>query len=312
MASDLEQLIEMGFDPDRAKIAVNKTGGLLPAIEWLDANSDKSLDEIQATTTTQPATDDTDEPPALQPGEVPRSLVCGDCGKKFRSQGQAEFHASKTEHVNFSESTEEIAPLTEEEKAARLVELRKKLEVKRAQHAEEEKTERKRNEQIRRKSTKETMDLKEDVQKKEHLKELAQKRRDKKEAIEAKERIKAKIEADKIARREKAEREKAEREGRAILPVKAAPAPTPTPPAPEPVSMNTEVTLRLQGGNVTLDERFPVDTTLSMVADSFAEKSKMEVNSLTRRMPRQIFDTTSFEKTLKDVGITTNEFLIVG
>jgi hypothetical protein len=40
-------------------------------------------------------------------------------GKKFRSQGQAEFHASKTQHVDFAESTEEIAPLTEEEKRER-------------------------------------------------------------------------------------------------------------------------------------------------------------------------------------------------
>ncbi|KAK2813150.1 hypothetical protein FQN50_000827 [Emmonsiellopsis sp. PD_5] len=311
MPSDLEQLIEMGFEPDRAKIAVNKTGGLLPAIEWLDANSDKSLDEIQATTT-QPATDDTDEPPALQPGEVPRSLVCGDCGKKFRSQGQAEFHASKTEHVNFSESTEEIAPLTEEEKAARLAQLREKLDAKRAEQAEVEKAEKKRNEQIRRKSTKETQDWKEDLQKKQRLKELAQKKREKQEEIAEKERVRARIEADKVARREKAEREKAEREGRAISPVRAAPAPTPTPPAPEPVPMNTEVTLRLQKGNVTLNERFSVDAKLSTVAESFAEKSKMEVNTLTRRMPLKIFDTTLFEKTLKDVGITTNEFLMVG
>ncbi|KAK2753352.1 hypothetical protein FQN55_003481 [Onygenales sp. PD_40] len=311
MASDLEQLIEMGFDPDRAKIAVSKTGGLLPAIEWLDANSDKSLDEIQATTT-QPATDDTDEPPALQPGEVPRSLVCGDCGKKFRSQGQAEFHASKTEHVNFSESTEEIAPLTEEEKAARLVELKKKLDVKRAQHAEEEKAERKRNEQIRRKSTKETMDLKEDLQKKQRLKEIAQKKREKQEAIEEKERVRAMIEADKIARREKAEREKAEREGRAISPVRAPPVPTPTPPAPEPVSTKTEVTLRLLGAGITFDEQFPVDTKLAVVADAFKKKSGMEVNTLTRRLSRQTFDTTLFDKTIKDVGISVDELLIVG
>jgi hypothetical protein len=53
-----------------------------------------------------------------------------------------------TEHVDFSESTEEIAPLTEEEKAARLEELRVKLAEKRALQAEQEKAERKRNEVI--------------------------------------------------------------------------------------------------------------------------------------------------------------------
>ena len=82
----------------------------------------------------------------MKPGEEPRSLVCNDCGKKFRSQAQAEFHASKTEHTDFSESTEEIAPLTEEEKKARLQELREKLAAKRAIQSEQDKADQKRNE----------------------------------------------------------------------------------------------------------------------------------------------------------------------
>lgn len=76
-------------------------------------------------------------------------MVCNECGKKFRSQAQAEFHASKTEHVDFAESTEEIAPLTEEQKKARLQELREKLAVKRAGQSEQDKIEKKRNEVCR-------------------------------------------------------------------------------------------------------------------------------------------------------------------
>lgn len=116
------------------------------ALEWLEQNQDKSLEEIQNDSTKQQEGDaDPDEPPALKPGEEARSLVCNECGKKFRSQGQAEFHASKTEHVDFSESTEEIAPLTEEEKKARLEELRKKLAEKRAKTSEQDKLDKKRN-----------------------------------------------------------------------------------------------------------------------------------------------------------------------
>lgn len=73
-------------------------------------------------------------------------MLCNECGKKFRSQAQAEFHASKTEHVDFAESTEEVAPLTEEEKKARLQELREKLAVKRAGQSEQDKVDKKRNE----------------------------------------------------------------------------------------------------------------------------------------------------------------------
>lgn len=82
----------------------------------------------------------------MQPGEQPRSLVCNECGKKFRSQAQAEFHASKSEHVDFQESTEEIAPLTQEEKDSKLQNMREKLAAKRATQSEQDKADQKRNE----------------------------------------------------------------------------------------------------------------------------------------------------------------------
>lgn len=65
------------------------------ALEWLETNQDKSLDEINAP---PPHNEDdpTSEPPDLKPGEQARSLICNVCGKRFRSQAQAEFHASKT------------------------------------------------------------------------------------------------------------------------------------------------------------------------------------------------------------------------
>lgn len=64
------------------------------ALEWLEANQDKSMDEIKLAGADED--DSTAEAPALKPGEEARSLVCNECGKKFRSQAQAEFHASKT------------------------------------------------------------------------------------------------------------------------------------------------------------------------------------------------------------------------
>ena len=51
-----------------------------------------------------------------------------------------------SEHADFSESTEEIAPLTEEEKQARLEELREKVKAKKASQAIVDKEEQKRNE----------------------------------------------------------------------------------------------------------------------------------------------------------------------
>lgn len=113
------------------------------ALEWLEKNQDKPLDEIKAAASNEP---EGEEGPALQPGEEARSLVCNECGKKFRSHAQAEFHASKSEHVDFAESTEEIAPLTEEQKQQRLQEMREALAAKRSGQSVQEKEEKKRNE----------------------------------------------------------------------------------------------------------------------------------------------------------------------
>jgi hypothetical protein len=118
-ASDLSVLLDMGFEEERAQIAVKKTGGckssspqevcqifkspanlliVQGALQWLEDNQDKPLDEIKAPET-KPKNDEEDPnvlPPNLLDGEVAKSLVCDDCGKKFRSEAQAEYHATKT------------------------------------------------------------------------------------------------------------------------------------------------------------------------------------------------------------------------
>jgi hypothetical protein len=69
------------------------------ALQWLEDNQDKSMEEITAAATSSAdaaETDPTIMPAALQEGEVAKSMVCNECGKKFRSMAQAEFHASKT------------------------------------------------------------------------------------------------------------------------------------------------------------------------------------------------------------------------
>ncbi|EFQ98738.1 hypothetical protein MGYG_01756 [Nannizzia gypsea CBS 118893] len=312
MPSDLELLADMGFDPERAKIAVSKSGGLQGALEWLEANQDKSLEEIkEEAAQKQSEAGGSDEPPDLKPGEEPKSLVCNECGKRFRSQAQAEFHASKTEHVDFSESTEEIAPLTEEEKKAKLEDLRQRLAEKRQKMSEQDKQDQKRNEEIRRKSTKETQDMKEELQRKEQLKEAAKKKREKQEEVEAKARIKAKIEADKQARKLKAEKEKAEREGRVLEEQKTQPTPAAAPVASKPASAYTEARLRLMTPSGNVIKSFPVDTTLFEVAAALQQEGN-QVNSFTQTFPKKVFNQEDFGATLKELGFVPSGSLIVG
>ncbi|KAJ5703742.1 UBX domain protein [Penicillium malachiteum] len=307
MASDLDQLIEMGFDKERAELAVSKT--VQGALEWLEENQDKSLEEIKESQT-QEAEDD--EGPALQPGEEARSLVCNDCGKKFRSHAQAEYHASKTQHVDFSESTEEIAPLTEEQKQQRLTELRERLAAKRAVQSEQDKVDQKRNEEIRRKSNKDNQTAKEELERKQMAKEAAAKKREKQEEIEAKKRIRAKIEADKEERRLRAERERAERAG--VAPPQAAPAPAAPasgPVASKPASAYTESRLRFQTSKGNIMKTLPVETTLFEVAAALKSEDGIDVQSFSQNFPRKVFNAEFFGETLKELGLTPSASLIV-
>lgn len=308
MASDLETLLEMGFERPRAELAVKKSGGLQGALEWLEKNQDVPLEQLQV-----PDEDDDDATAAaikgLETGELAKSLVCDDCGKQFRTTAMAEFHASKSGHENFSESTEEVKPLTEEEKKNKLQEMRAALAEKRARQSEQDKIESKRNEEIKRKATKESQDLKEELQRKEQIKEAAKKRQEKLDDLEAKRRIKAKIEADKEERRRKAEEAKAAREGKPP-PAAAEPAAPVVPSQPKSSASYTEARLRLQtpGGPVT--KSFPAETTLFEVAEALKAEGT-SVESFTMTFPRKIFDSSDFGQTLREVGLVPSGVLIV-
>ncbi|KAF1964982.1 hypothetical protein BU23DRAFT_561514 [Bimuria novae-zelandiae CBS 107.79] len=309
MPSDLDQLLDMGFDKERATLASKATGSLQDAIDWLEKNQDTPIDELQAAQASSAANE---EPPELKPGEEARSLVCEDCGKRFRSTAQAEFHASKSGHENFAESTEEIKPLTEEEKKQKLEELREKLAAKKATQAEQDKIDRKKNEQIRMKATKESQDIKEELAKKEQLKEMQKKKREKEEEAQAKKRVLEKLEADKQERKRKAEAEKAAREGRAAPPPVAQPA-APTSSGPttsKPASAYTETRLALQTPTGRVMKSFPVETTLFEVAHTLEEQG-LTVESFSTTFPKKIYDRTDFGMTLKEAGMIPSAALIV-
>lgn len=108
----------------------------------MEKNQDKSLDEITATS----EADQKVESPSQASAQEARSLVCNDCGKAFRTKEQAEFHATKSGHVDFAESTAEIAPLTEAEKKAKLEELKERLAEKRSGVSDKDKLDQKKNE----------------------------------------------------------------------------------------------------------------------------------------------------------------------
>lgn len=218
----------------------------------------------------------------------------------------AEFHAMKTGHDNFSQSTDVIKPLTDEEKKAALEELRKKAAERKALKDIVDKEEQKKNEKIRMKSTKEVQEIKEALEKKERLKEAADKRKEKIADKQAKERIQAKIAADKEERRLKAEQAKAQREGRII-----EQAPAPAAPAPK-ASTATEARLRLQTGAGNIVKTYPAETTLFEVAQSIESEVGGPVSSFTTTYPKKTYEgPIDLAKTLKEAGMVPSAVVIV-
>ncbi|KAI0509437.1 ubiquitin-related domain-containing protein [Xylaria bambusicola] len=302
----LDQLLEMGFDKQRAELAVKRSDGLPDAMDWLEKNQDTDIEELLAEEEAGPSV------AKVEGGSVAMSLVCNECDKKFRSQREAEFHANKSGHSDFSESTEEIAPLTEEEKQQRLIQLREKVKAKRANQAIVDKEEQKRNEQIRQKATKESQDLKEELQRKEQIKEAAKKRQEKIDEMEAKKRIKAKIEADKEERRRKAEEAKAAREGKAPPAAAPAPAPAPAATASRPAANHNEARLRLQTPSGNIMRTLPAETTLFEVAQMVEAENGSAVTKFIQNFPRKVFEgNLDFGKTLKEAGLVPSAALVV-
>jgi len=304
MSTDLSNLVDMGFPKEKAELALKKSGNLTSAIDWLDKNADKSIQDLQADD------DAANDNPALEAGEQARSMVCNDCGKKFRGMSQAQFHAEKSGHDDFAESAEELAPLTEEEKAARLQELRDKLAAKRAGQADEDKKAQLRNEQIRKKHTRENDDVKEELRKKEQIKEQKQKKQEKLDDAAAKKRIKDQIEADKRARKAKADEEKAMRANPDAYNPGAAAAPA-AEAAPKVTANHSEARLRLQTASGNVMKTFPAETTLFEVAHALAEESGVQASSFTQNFPKKVWDQGDFGMTLKEAGLAPSAALIV-
>ncbi|CAE6519199.1 unnamed protein product [Rhizoctonia solani] len=343
MATDRDQLISMGFAPERVEWALKATNnaGLQPAMDHILENDGKPVPELSNVTSTNvppPQTGEDDEDTeALRAqygdaaasssegnpsaGGVAQSIRCSQCGKTFRDTALANFHAEKSGHDQFEESTEEIKPLTEEEKKQKLAELRQRMEEKRAAKAAEEAKEARANELIRRKGGQDIGSIKEDLQLKEAEKEARQRKQDKVDDAKAKAAVRAQIEADKKVRAEKAAKEKALREasGREYQqpPVSGVGGATSTsaaaPGAKSSESPTTRLQIRLASGGAPLTTTLTSDSTLHEVA-LFVESQNPAISSqnvtFSTTFPRKVFSRADFTRTLKELDLVPSAVLM--
>jgi hypothetical protein len=75
------------------------------ALQWLEDNQDKPIDEIKVAAAAKEENDDEEDTEAkiaeLETGTA-KSLICNDCGKRFKNHDLATYHATKT-YVNLTQ-----------------------------------------------------------------------------------------------------------------------------------------------------------------------------------------------------------------
>jgi thiol-disulfide isomerase/thioredoxin len=183
---------EMGFTLLRAQKGLLNCANrdVEGAVEWLMVHQDD---------------DDIDDPIPLVPkgggDTIAKSYKCNDCGKILSSMANLELHANKTGHSDFEESTQEVKPLTEEEKKAKVEEIKALLKEKRMEREALEKVDDVVRERQRRSMGQQMSKTREELEKQSRLREAQMRKKEKEAFKRERARIRAELEKDKAERR---------------------------------------------------------------------------------------------------------------
>jgi len=309
MSAHLPFLLEMGFAQSLAEKAITATGdsSLEAAMDWIIAHSEEHQ-EPEAEKSKPLA----DEEVLMESAEnqTAKSIKCDECGKLFRSSEEVEFHAAKTNHSQFSESTEEKRPLSEEEKKEQLRKIEELMKQKRKEREEKEKAEQIEREKKRIQSGKELTEIKKRIEEQEIKKLAEERRREKEEEKRARQKVKEQIEQDKLARKMKAAGSTAQQ-----LPVSppTAQAATATPAAPKEYK-ETRIQIRLTNGSA-LTQSFGVKEQLAAVR-LFIKMNRTDQTDgadfrLQTNFPKKVFTEEDYEKPLDVLGLVPSAVLIL-
>lgn len=135
------------------------------------------------------------------PAPVAKSIKCVATGRLFRSMQEAQAYAEKTGRADFEECTEEKKPLTEEEKKAKIAELKALAAARRAEREGVEKVQDVEGEKKRREAGQKAVQTKEQLAKNQRLREIDRVKREKLAEKRERERLRAEIAKDKAERR---------------------------------------------------------------------------------------------------------------
>ncbi|CAG9826800.1 unnamed protein product [Diabrotica balteata] len=320
MSNVVDSLTEMGFSRQRAELAVSQTGSndLQQVMEWLLSHEEDEAMPVIADPPKAPEaaseiasendnnTQSNSDTAVSEEGEaVAKSIKCDECGKLFKTNEEVEFHATKSGHQSFSESTEEKRPLTDEEKREQLAKIEAKLKQRRLEREAKEKEEALLREKNRIKSGKDLLEAKRRHEEVEMKKIIDQRKREKEEERLAKQRIREQIEQDKLAR-------KAKFSNQPEVVTPAAPVVTPTPAKPQVNYSEVKLQIRLPDGS-SLTQTFGAKEPLSAVR-VFVEMKRNNPDDqfiLMTSFPKKVFDIEDYDKPLDSLGLAPAAVLMV-
>ncbi|KAJ6645737.1 UBX domain-containing protein 1 [Pseudolycoriella hygida] len=308
--SDLNTLIDMGFTKERAERALEVTNnrGVEAAMEFLLSHADEEIPSGNNSETL--VLKPTPEEGQSADGLVVRSFKCNECNRLFKNEVEMQFHASKSGHSDFSESTEEKKPLTEEEKKEQLAKLEEKLKQKRLERENREKQDELDREKVRIKSGKDLAEARRKMEEVEMQKIVEQRKREKQEEKLARERVKAQIESDKAARRAKLAADMGQTP--TVEASTSAPAPSTTQTATKSANYtHAKIQVRVWDGSV-LTETFEAKESLAAIRLFIQLKhgDTIPFNIMTS-FPRRVFTDEDYDKPLYLLGLVPSAVLIV-